>query len=162
MQEYLVFEMKSGLFGLVLDDIKRIIMPIPYSKIPLQDECVLGVIKVEEESSDTKTSKKKEAKDEIFGLIDLSLKINKEPCNPDNESNRIILIKDDEKRFAIIVDKVHNIEEVEDEDITEVSFGKVSHRVAKISKEDKDIIFTILTKDKIFIKEESGEEITLF
>lgn len=143
MKEYLLFEMKGSLFGFSIEDIKRIIMPVKIFKIPMQNKCMLGVIKVKE-NSDSKD-------EEVYNLIDLSLKINNEFYNHNNEDNKVILIKDENKKYAVIVDKVYNIEQIEDENISEVSFGDVKHKIAKISDENKNMIFTVLSKEDIFI-----------
>lgn len=144
-KEFLVFETEVGLFGLNINDIERIVMPTDIFKLPQQEEYVLGVIKIKEDVNE-KLNNKNQNSDKLYTLIDFNKKIGHDFCKINN-SNKIIIFSNSE--YSILVNNVHNIVELEDEDISVLDLDSQFNKVGKIKENDESKIITLISKNNI-------------
>lgn len=135
----LVFKINNKMFAADINDIERIIKYEEATYIPDMPTFVEGVINYEEKVIPSINLNKK------LGLNDEFL-----------ESRKIIVIRREEKRFAVVVDNVYEVCEIEENSIEDIPINKLNMKkdyIKGLIKLNENIVvllnlFKILTESE--------------
>lgn len=124
MNKYVVFRVDNQMLGVSITNVEKVLRSINISKLPISNSYVEEVINYQ---------------NEILQLINIKRLFNMPTENVNNESN-IIIIKKDESKVGIIVDEVDDIEEVDRDSLKSNMKNKYVEEVVLINNEIVSII----------------------
>jgi len=127
-----VFQIGNQNFALSLDNVKEIIKVPVITPVPLTKSYLAGLINL---------------RGEIVPVLNLKEKYKIESFI--NDDARIIIIEKDSKKSGLLVDKVLNINQIEDAQLNDCRVATLDEIKAVIKQKDQEKLITLIDSNKI-------------